>query len=94
MRVGGTNASNLGKQMTSHDDLHRDIGRMEGKQDAMGARLDKLEKMVSEGFQKLDERLARIEDRESQRKGAFQLGHWLVGTIAGLVAFVASHFLK
>lgn len=80
--------------MTSHDDLHRDLGRMEGKADAMGERLDKLEKMVSDGFQKLDERLARIESRESERKGAFQLGNWLVGAACGMVAFIASYFLK
>ncbi len=80
--------------MTSHDDLHRDLGRMEGKADAMGERLDKLEKMVSDGFKKLDERLARIEERESERKGAFQFGHWLFAGACGLIAFVASYFLK
>ena len=63
--------------MTTHDDLHRDLGRMEGAFGAMEDRLDKLEKMMSDGFQKLDERLARIESRESERKGAFQLGNWL-----------------
>lgn len=80
--------------MTTHDDLHRDLGRMEGAFGAMEDRLDKLEKMVSDGFQKLDERLARIEERESERKGAFQLGNWLIGAACGFAAFIASYFLK
>ncbi len=78
----------------SRSDIHRDLGRMEGKSDAMGARMDRLERAVADGFEKLDIRLARIEEAESKRKGAFALGHWLVGAVSGLVAFVAAHFLK
>ena len=78
----------------SHNDLHRDIGRME-------AGLEALKEIVSEGFKgtgdrldKVEQRLAALEGQESERKGAFRLGHWLVGAISGLVAFVAAHFLK
>lgn len=76
--------------MPTHDDLHRDIGRMEGRLDAMEDRLGKMEAVL----ERIDGRLAKIEGRESERKGAFALGHWLVGAVSGLVAFVAAHFLK
>ena len=80
----------------THDDLNRALGRVEGSQDAMGDRLDRLGKMVSDGFSKvsgsLDDigtRLDVIEKRESERAGAFKLGNWLAGGIAGRIAFIA-----
>lgn len=63
---------------------------MEGKQDAMGERLDKLEKLVSEGFDKLDKRLARIEERETERKGAWKV----IIAVAGGVSAVVATLLK
>ena len=78
----------------THGDIQRDLGRMEGKTDAMGARLDRLEKAVADGFDRIDARLAKIEAAESQRSGAFKLGHWLFVAATGLVSFLAAHFWK
>lgn len=69
----------------THADLHRDFGRMEGKQDEMGARLDRLEKLIEAGFEKMDERLARLEAKENQRKGAIAALMVFSGFIGGLV---------
>jgi tetrahydromethanopterin S-methyltransferase subunit G len=80
--------------MTTHDDLNRDLGRMEGTLVGLGGRMDKLEQMVSDGFSKLNERLDVIERRESERKGGFRVAHWIYGAATGLIAFLAAHFLK
>lgn len=77
-----------------HTELHRDMGRVE-------AGLESLEKAMQEGFRRIEERLTKIEadvealkTTESQRKGAFQLGHWLIGTVSGFIAFLAAYFIK
>jgi hypothetical protein len=68
--------------MTTHTDLSRDMGRLEGKQDAMGARLDKIEDLL----ERIDGRLARLEAAENKRKGAVGALMLFAGFIGGLVA--------
>lgn len=79
---------------TTNGDLHRDMGRMEGKQDAMGDRLDRLEKLVSEGFERMDERLARIEAADSSRKGVIGVIHWIAGLLGGAAVLIIQHFWR
>jgi len=67
--------------MTTHTDLSRDMGRVEGKQDAMGARLDKIEDLL----ERIDSRLARLEAAENKRKGAVAMLVAFGGVIGGLV---------
>jgi hypothetical protein len=74
----------------NHTDLYLGLGKMEGRLDAVEERLSKIETIA----ERIDTRLARIEQTESQRAGAFKLGHWIVGAISGFAAFVAAHFLK
>lgn len=74
----------------SHTDLYLGLGKMEGRLDAVEDRLSKIETIA----ERIDTRLARIEAAESQRAGAFKLGHWLFAAATGFVAFIASHFLK
>ncbi len=74
----------------THLDLQRDLGRLEGRFAAVEDRLEK----IDGALERIDQRLARIEATESQRKGAFALGHWLVGAVSGVVAFLAAHFWK
>lgn len=74
----------------THLDLLRDFGRMEGRFSAMEKRLEKIDEVL----ERIDQRLARIEQTEDQRKGAFSLGHWLIGAVSAVGAFIASHFLK
>lgn len=78
----------------NHADLQRDMGRVE-------AGLEALEKMMEQGFKDIKAELRDIKTdvealktAESQRKGAFQLGHWVIGIIGGVVVFVADHFWK
>ena len=54
----------------SHGDIQRDLGRMEGKSDAMGARLDRLEKIIEDGFAEVRREIGELKAAESQRKGA------------------------
>jgi hypothetical protein len=60
----------------NHADLHRDLGRMEGRLDAMEDRLSKIEAIA----ERIDSRLANLEARDNERKGAW----WtLVGVATG-----------
>ena len=76
-----------------HADLQRDMGRVEGKQDAMGARLDRLEKAVNDGFDKIDKRLAGLEAKENERKGAMALLMVLSGAIGGGLVKLVTFFM-
>lgn len=78
---------------TSHEDLQRSLGRVEGNQSQLEARMDRFEKLVSDGFDKLegtlsaiDKRLAAIENKETERKGAWKV---MVGVASGVSAAVA-----
>lgn len=66
----------------NHAELQRDFGRMEGKQDAMGTRLDKIEELL----ERIDARLAKLEAKENQRKGAVAALMVFSGAVGGLVA--------
>lgn len=77
----------------THDDLQRSLGRVEGSQSQLEARMDRFEKLVSDGFDKLegslsaiDKRLAAIESKETERKGAWKV---IVGVASGVSAVVA-----
>lgn len=77
----------------SHDDLQRSLGRVEGNQSQMEARMDRFEKLVSEGFDKLegsltaiDKRLAAIERKETERKGAWKVIVAVAGGVSAVVA--------
>lgn len=63
-------------------DLHRDLGRMEGRIAAMEDRFDRVEQILD----RIDQRLVRIEGRENQLRGAW----WVMGIAAGMIGFVAS----
>lgn len=78
----------------THMDIQRDMGRMEGKQDAMGERLDRLEQIVEDGFKAIRRDIAELKQAEDKRKGAWTLGHYLYGAATGVIAFIAAHFLK
>jgi hypothetical protein len=82
----------------SHDDLNRSIGRMEGSQVAMEKRLDHLEKAMQEGFEKvgggierIDQRLAKIEQTENERKGAWKVVAAVAASVSGVIAWVVNY---
>ncbi len=79
-------------QHSSNDDLQRSLGRVEGNQSAMESRMDRLEKMMNEGFERvmtklddIDVRTKEIENTEHQRKGAWKV---IVPTVTILSSFV------
>ena len=74
----------------TNTDLQRDLGRMEGEIASVNQRLEKIDAVL----ERIDLRLARIEQAESQRKGAFSLGQWLVGAIGAGLALLVEHFWK
>lgn len=77
----------------SHDDLQRSMGRVEGNQSQLEARMDRFEKLVTDGFEKLegslsaiDTRLAAIERKETERKGAWKVIVAVAGGVSAVVA--------
>lgn len=85
---------------TSQDDLQRGLGRVEGNQGAMEARMDRFEKLVSDGFEKVEgsldkisSRLGQIEDRESERKGAWRVMAFVASLVSSIVAFVVTKLM-
>lgn len=85
----------------THGDIQRDMGRMEGKQDAMGARLDRLEKIieagfekVDEGFEKISERLTVLEADKAERKGMLVALAAIGGAVGTILTFVGDHLWK
>ena len=68
-------------QQPNHADLYQGLGRLEGATTAMGARLDKIEDVL----ERIDKRLANLEAKEDQRKGAVATLVAIGGVIGGLV---------
>jgi len=66
-------------------ELHRDLGRMEGRLDGMDDRLSKIETIV----ERIDDRLANLEARDNERKGAW----WVLIAIATAVGSAAGDIL-
>lgn len=87
----------MGPEMSAtHDDLQRSLGRVEGNQSQLEARMDRFERLVSDGFEKLEgslsaieTRLAAIERKETERKGAWKV---IVAVAGGVSAIVAALF--
>lgn len=84
----------------SHEALNRSLGRVEGAQTAMEKRLDHLEKTVADGFEKvgeglekIDRRLAAIEAKEAERKGAWKIIALVAGGVSALVASVVKYLI-
>lgn len=75
---------------TSHDDLHRDIGRMEGRLGAVEHRLEKMEAVL----ERIDSRLAKIEVQENERKGAWRMLVFVSGLLSSGVAAIVTWFFK
>lgn len=72
--------------MTTHLDLQRDIGRMEGRLTALEDRLEKMEAVL----ERIDRRLAAMETKETERKGAWKV----IVTVAGAVSAAVAALIK
>jgi septal ring factor EnvC (AmiA/AmiB activator) len=66
----------------NHTDLYQGLGRLEGATQSMGARLDKIEDVL----ERIDQRLANLEGKENQRRGALAMLMVFSGAIGGLIA--------
>lgn len=85
---------------STHDQLDRSLGRVEGAQTAMEKRLDHIEKAVAEGFDKvgegldkIDKRLAQIEAKEAERKGAWKVVSAIAAAVAAVVASAVKYLM-
>jgi len=76
--------------MTTHIELQRDLGRVEGRLGAMEDRLDKIDGVL----ERIDSRLARIEAAESQQRGGLTVATWIAGALGALIVVVLNHFWK
>lgn len=77
----------------NHEQLQRSLGRVEATQDGFKERMDRLEGKVDDGFKsiesglaKIDHRLAAIEARENERKGAWKTIVMVAGAVSAAVA--------
>lgn len=87
--------------MPSHDDLQRSLGRVEGNQDSMEKRMDRFERLVSEGFEKLErglggieKRLDTIEDKELERKTAWRVVAAVATVVSAAVSALVGWIVK
>lgn len=74
----------------TNNDLHRDIGRMEGRLGALENRLEKMEAVL----ERIDARLAKIEVQENERKGAWKVIVAVSGGLSAIVASIVTWFFK
>lgn len=85
---------------TTHDDLQRSIGRIEGNLGALGSRMDRSDQTNTQGFTKIedalkaiDTRLEKLEAKENERKGATAMIVSFASLLSGLVgAFLTRWF--
>lgn len=70
----------------THTDLQRDVGKMEGRMDALDRAMSEGFKRIEDALSKIDGRLDTIDTRESERKGAWRVIAW----VSGGVSFVVS----
>lgn len=76
--------------MTSHDDLNRALGVVEGELRGMSNRMDNIEALL----ERIDQRLSAIEKAEAERKGAQKFAVWLAGALGGFISSAIAFFLK
>jgi|GEM_PF-1219092 len=76
----------------THGDIQRDLGRMEGKSDAMGARLDRLEKIIEDGFAEVRSDIAELKAAENQRRGALAILAAAAGLVGSVITWAVGHF--
>lgn len=74
----------------THNDLHRDIGRMEGRFDAVEDRLSKLENSVEQ----IREGVEFLKTKESERKGIWWALAMFAGSVGWASGIIISHFWK
>ena len=78
----------------SNNDLHRDLGRVEATQSSLEERMDRFEKIVTDGFDKLEqkldksheqlaERLLKLEASEYTRSGSWTVTERILAIIGG-----------
>ena len=82
----------------THDDLQRSLGRVEGSQSQMEARMDRFEKLVSEGFKELGDgihelrkEIGDLKAKDSERKGAWKVLALISGVVSAVVASIVKY---
>ena len=71
-------------------DLSREIGHLEGEMAAVKESLDRIEKAMTLGLERINSRLAELEAKENQRKGALGLLMVVAAALgAGISKFIA-----
>lgn len=83
--------------MTTHVDLSRSLGKLEGEYSGMQNRMEKLESVVEKGFSdiqkgldKINSRLDQIDANDNERKGAWKV----IATVSGIVSAVVAFLMK
>lgn len=75
---------------TTNADLSRDLYVMKGEFEAVKSRLEKMDVILN----RIDQRTARLEDIESQRKGAWKTIVAFSAGVGGAIAMLVEHFWK
>ena len=79
---------------TTNSDLDRDIGRMEGRLQALEDRLQKVEALLVRIDDRIDDRLAKIESQETERKGGWKALVFVSGVMSSGIAAVVTWVFK
>ncbi|WP_156427454.1 hypothetical protein [Novosphingobium sp. Fuku2-ISO-50] len=74
----------------THTDLHRDMGRMEGRLAAMEDRFGRMEQTLD----RIDQRLAKIESKESQLRGGWFVLAGIAAVAGAVLLAVVEHYWK
>ncbi len=82
----------------THDDLERSLGRVEGSQSQMESRMDRFEKLVSEGFKELGDvihelrkDIGDLKAKECERKGMWRIIALISGVVSAVVASIVKY---
>ena len=74
----------------TNNDLHRDIGRMEGRLDSMEKGLSE----IKESVEQIRVSIEKLTNRDAER-GAFEKAAvWFAGLIGAAIAIIIGHFWK
>lgn len=85
----------------SNDDLNRSLGRLEGDVSAVKERMDRLERVVTEGMTDIKQAMvtmqadiAEIKARENERKGAWKALAFIAGMAGAAFSGLAGYLLE
>lgn len=77
------------------EDVHRDLGRQDGRIGALESRVGRIESDMRASLEGINTKLDRIQETMAQNKGAARNGvtvvHWLLTGLGIIAAYLSGH---